>query len=183
MRAVFLDRDDTLVSNTEATAHTAHPGDLFTPALVRLLPDAAAACRRLREAGYRLVVVTNQAGIAEALCTPEEVEATNDRMRELLVAAPHGVTLDATYYSPCIATGTVPRFTCDHDWRKPKAGMILAAARELDVDLPSSWLVGDAPRDAESGIAAGIPRGHCLIIGPGHPLPDLAAAAGTILKA
>lgn len=189
--AVFLDRDDTLIDNARVTADTPHPGDLLDPGLVRLLPGVAASCARLRAAGYLLIVVTNQAGVAEGLCPPERIEEINDRMRELLGTPPlrggntrAGASVpprfDGVYYSPFIKTGTVPRFTADHDWRKPRPGMITTAAREFGVDLSRSWMVGDAPRDAESGIAAGIPPDRCLRIGDPR-FPDLAAAADHIL--
>ncbi len=178
--AVFLDRDDTLIDNKHVTANTAHPGDLLDPGLVRLLPGVAAACARLRAAGYLLIVVTNQAGVAEGLCPPERIEEINDRMRGLFAAAFPPVRFDGVYYSPFIKTGTVPRFTADHDWRKPRAGMIATAAREFGVDLSRSWMVGDAPRDVESGIAAGIPPGRCLRIGDPR-FPDLADAADYML--
>ncbi len=181
-RAVFLDRDDTLIDNKDATAHTAHPGDLFDPALVRLLPGAAWACARLRAAGYLLIVVTNQAGIAEGICTPGQIEETNDRMRELLRGAQPAATIDGLYYSPCLRTGAVARYAMDHDWRKPGPGMIVAGLREFGVGAAASWLVGDAPRDVEAGVRAGLRPERCLRIGEGIPLPDLEAAADHILR-
>lgn len=179
IRAVLLDRDDTIIDNAGVTALTPHPGDLFDPELVRLLPGAGDACARLFNAGYALIVHTNQAGIAEGVCTPGQIEATNDRMRGLL--AGFGVRLAGVYYSPFIRTGSVPRFTADHDWRKPAPGMARAILREFGIDAPRSWAVGDAPRDVAAASAAGIPGGRCLRIGPGLPLPNLAAAAEFIL--
>ncbi len=178
--AVFLDRDDTLIDNQHVTAGTAHPGDLLDPALVRLLPGVGESLGRLRDAGYLLLVVTNQAGVAEGLCSPERIEEVNDRFRALLEA--EGVRVDGVYYSPFIKTGTVARFTADHDWRKPRPGMVVAAACEFGVDVPRSWMVGDAARDVESGIGAGIPADRCLRIGAGATFADLTAAAEHILS-
>src|SRR5204863_6214500 len=177
--ARFLDRDDTLVDNKNATAGTAHPGELIDPALVRLLPGAAESCRRLSDAGFLLVVISNQGGVADGLCTLRDIEAVNDRVRELFRAG--GVEFAGVYYSPARPTGTTERFRRHTDWRKPGAGMIRAGARELKVSIEYSWLVGDAPRDVECGIAAGIPGAQCLWIGEDAPLPDLEAAAGVIL--
>lgn len=177
--AVFLDRDDTILANREATAPTAHPGDLIDPALVRLLPGAGGACRRLADAGFALVVVSNQGAIAMGHCTLEQVEAVNDRTRELL--AGDGARLAGIYYSPARPGGTVARFALPDPWRKPAPGMILAAAAELELDLARSWMVGDAPRDVESAIAAGLAPERCLMIAPGTPLPDLATAAARIV--
>lgn len=180
--AVFLDRDDTLVDNKAATAHTATPGDLIDPALVRLLPGAGDACARLQATGLQLVVITNQGGVAQGLCSPRQVEAVNDRLRELLRA--HGVELAGVYYSPNRPppAGLIPRYAAPHPWRKPGPGMLLAAAADLDLDLPRSWCIGDAPRDVESGLAAGLAPHRCLRIGPGQSLADLAAAAGLVLR-
>lgn len=180
--AVFLDRDDTIIDNRHATAGTAHPGDLMDPAIVRLLPGAAEGLRRLHDAGFPLVVVTNQGGMAGGAGTAADVEACNDRMRELL-RADAGVTLAGVYYSPWRPGGRIKRFAGSHPWRKPAPGMLLAAAADLDLDLPESWMIGDAPRDTEAAVAAGLRPERCLLVGPGAPLPDLAAAAHTILSA
>ncbi len=175
--AVFLDRDDTIIANREVTAATAHPGDLTEPALVRLLPGAGAALRRLADAGFVLVVVSNQGGVAMGVCTLEQVEAVNDRMRELL--AREGVALAGVYYSPARPGGTVARFAGPDPWRKPAPGMILAAANELGLDLARSWMIGDAPRDVEAAVAAGIAPGRCIQIG--RDVPGLEAAAERVL--
>ncbi len=181
--AVFLDRDDTLIDNKDATAPTATPGDLIDPDLVRLLPGVAQACLRLQESGLPLVVFTNQGGVAQGVCSLRQVEAVNDRLRQLLRET--GVELSAVYYSPNRPppAGLVPRFNTPHPWRKPGPGMLLAAAADLDLDLARSWCIGDAHRDVESGIAAGLAPQRCLRIGPGQPLPDLAAAAEVVLAA
>lgn len=181
--AVFLDRDDTLVDNRAATAHTAAPGDLIDPELVRLLPGAGEACSRLQHAGLQLVVITNQGGVAQGLCTLRQVEAVNDRLRRLLRG--HGVTLAGVYYSPNrpAPAGVIPRFIGPHPWRKPGPGMLLAAANDLDLDLSRSWTIGDAGRDVEAGVAAGLDPARGLRIGPGHPFTDLAAAAEHVLSA
>ena len=177
--AVFLDRDDTLLANREVTANTAHPGDLVDPSLARLLPGAGAACRRLRDSGFKLIIVSNQGGVAMGVCTLAQVEAVNDRLRELL--AEHGVELAGIYYSPARPGGTVARFAHPDPWRKPAPGMILAAAAELDIDLTRSWMVGDAPRDCEAGASAGIAPVRCLLVGEGMPFADVGAAAAHIL--
>ena len=178
--AVFLDRDDTLIANRAVTASTPHPGDLIDPAMVRLLPGAGAACKRLHGAGFALVVVSNQGGVAMGICTPAQVEAVNDRMREVL--AREGVELAGVYYSPARPGGTVARFAHPDPWRKPAPGRILAAAAELEIDLSRSWMIGDAPRDAEAGVSAGMARERCLLVGEGMEYADLAGAAARVLK-
>ncbi len=172
-RAVFLDRDDTLIDNA---------GDLADPSRVRLLPGSLVACERLAGAGYTLVVVSNQGVVARGGGSLRDVEATNDRVRALLTR-PHASRplVEAFYFCPFHPEGTVGRFASEHPWRKPAPGMILAAAGELGIDLACSWFVGDAERDIRAAIAAGIPPPCALLIGAARPLPDLAAAADRIL--
>ncbi len=187
--AVFLDRDDTLM---EANALPMPPppakaGDVVDPALVRPLPGAAAACRALREAGYALVIVSNQGVVARGGATCGTVETVNSRLRELLERESawdtnSGPLIEAFYYCPYHPRGTVPEFAREHPWRKPAPGMILAAAADLGLGLARSWFIGDAPRDIEAGLAAGIPADRCLLVGPGAPLRGVADAADRILR-
>lgn len=162
--AVFLDRDDTLIVNRAITAGMAHPGSLFDPGLVKLMPGAEEACRVLKEAGYALVVVTNQGAVARGECTIAQVEATNRRVLEV-VRAEAGVEIDGVYYCPYHPLGTVPPWNVEHSWRKPGAGMVLAAAEDLGLDLGRSWMIGDAERDVQAGIAAGIGRERTIVVG------------------
>jgi D-glycero-D-manno-heptose 1,7-bisphosphate phosphatase len=177
--AVFLDRDDTLIANRELTAQTDHPGDLCDPALVRLLPGVTEGLRLLRDAGLALVIVSNQGCIARGVCTVEQVEACNARLRDL-VRVEAGVEFDGIYYCPHHPRGTVPPFNTEHHWRKPAPGMFLAAAADLALDLSRSRLIGDAQRDAEAAIAAGIDRARCVLI-PADA-PDFLAAAARALS-
>jgi D-glycero-D-manno-heptose 1,7-bisphosphate phosphatase len=172
--AVFLDRDDTLIANREVTAGTPHPGDLCDPALVRLLPGVAEGLARLRDAGFALVVVSNQGCVARGVGTIEQVEACNRRMREL-VRVEAGVELDGVYYCPHHPKGTVAPFNTEHPWRKPAPGMILAAAADLGLDLSRSWMIGDTARDAEAAIAAGIAAERTVLVSL-----DLPAHARTV---
>lgn len=178
--AVFLDRDDTLIvcRNLAAPPPPAAPGDLIDPALVALLPGVLEGCGALREAGFALVVVTNQGTVARGGATCETVERVNDRLRELLTIKERGL-IDAVYYCPFHPKGMVPEFTREHPWRKPGAGMILAAAEDLRLDLERSWLIGDAVRDIEAGVAAGLGE-RCVRVGDGV---DFGGAVRRILAA
>src|SRR5262245_34969983 len=95
-RAVFLDRDDTLIACRELPAPPppARPGDLVDPALVRLLPGVARGLSRLRDAGFLLVVISNQGVVARGGASPDVVERVNDRLRGALREA-GGPNLDA----------------------------------------------------------------------------------------
>ncbi len=162
--AVFLDRDDTLIANRELAATMPYPGDLFNPELVDLLPEVPHSLRRLKEAGHLLVVVTNQGAVARGHCAIADVEATNHRMREH-IRRDAGVELDAVYFCPYHPGGSVPQYSIEHPWRKPAPGMLLQAASDLAIDITRSWMIGDASRDIEAALAAGIPHAHTIILG------------------
>jgi len=177
--AVFLDRDDTLIeaNSLPSPPPPAAAGDLVDPALVRLLPGALEACTRLHAAKFTLIIISNQGVVARGGLTIAGVERVNDAVRALLPGL-----IDAVYFCPYHPRGTVEPYAREHPWRKPNPGMILAARDELNIDLARSWLVGDAARDIEAGIAAGIAANRCLRIGTDQPIPSLRAATDTILR-
>ncbi len=145
--AVFLDRDNTLIANG---------GDLGDAESVRLLDGAAEALSELREAGYRLVVVTNQGGVARGKFTEADVDAVHQRIAQLLDDEIHQSGLiERFYYCPYHPEGTVAEYRRDHPWRKPNPGMILQASRDMELDLEHSWVIGDQDRDIAAGRAAG----------------------------
>jgi len=134
-----MDRDGTLIHD---------PGHLTEPEEVELLPGAAAAVRRLNDAGLPVIVVTNQSVIARGLAPASKVEGGNARMLELLAAA--GASVVAVYYCP-----HHPDFSGPCECRKPLPGMLVRGAREHDIDLLRSYMIGDSPTDIEAGAAAG----------------------------
>jgi D-glycero-D-manno-heptose 1,7-bisphosphate phosphatase len=138
--AVFLDRDGTLIHEAEY---------LKDPAGVEVLPGTAAGLRDLRAAGYALVVTSNQSGVARGYFDEDTVRRVNGRVRELLNA--QGADVDAVYYCPHYAKGTMPEYARECDCRKPAPGMILTAARDLNLDLERSWVVGDKAADVAFG--------------------------------
>jgi len=145
-KAVFFDRDHTLIED---------PGYLRDADAVRLMPGAADAVRTLRQAGYRIVVVTNQSGVARGFLDEPTLAAIHERVKQLF--ADQGAQIDAIYYCPYLdgPDAVVERYRRDSELRKPRPGMFLLAAKEHDVDLAASWAIGDSPRDAEAGKAAG----------------------------
>jgi D-glycero-D-manno-heptose 1,7-bisphosphate phosphatase len=183
--AVFLDRDDTIIDTQGVTADSSRPGDLWRPELVRLMPGAAGALRALHEAGLALVVFTSQGGVARGGYGLPEVEAVNDRMRDLLLEH-SGLRLDGLYYCPYHPTGSVAPFNIEHDWRKPAPGMIRTASRELGIDVSASFAVGDKPRDVEAAVNGGLARDRCFLLATSGESPadcaDLPAAARLILR-
>ena len=137
-RAVFLDRDGVL---TRAVMREGRPYPPASAAEVEILPGVVEVLRGLKEAGFVLIVVSNQPDVARGTTPKETVEAINAYLAERL---------------------PIDRFiTCYHDdgdncdCRKPRSGMLLTGAREFDLDLASSYMVGDRWRDVEAGNAAG----------------------------
>lgn len=145
--AVFIDRDGTLM---EEVCYCNDPGK------VRLIEGSAQALRRLRQKGYRTVLVTNQAGIARGLISMDQYTAVHARLLELL--GPD--TLDATYMCP-----DGPDKPSTH--RKPSPGMLLQARDELRLDLSRSWMIGDKPLDVLCGQNAGV-RSILVLTGYGR---------------
>jgi D,D-heptose 1,7-bisphosphate phosphatase len=143
-KAVFLDRDHTIMED---------PGYLSDPSAVKLLPGVELALRSLAQAGYKLVVVTNQSGVARGLLTEHALEGIHEELKRQL--GQKGASLDGIYYCPYHPEGTVEAYAIDSDLRKPKPGMLLKAAADLDIDLSASWMVGDSARDVEAGQRAG----------------------------
>ncbi|MEQ8770249.1 MAG: HAD-IIIA family hydrolase [Phycisphaerales bacterium] len=191
--AVFLDRDDTINRNADLpdAAWRGTPGDLLDPNHVHLLEGTEHAIRQLKDAGYTIVIITNQGGVARGHGDVADIDAVNDRLRQLLPhdpldetnePAPIGRSLiDACYACPHHPSGVVSHLADNHAWRKPNPGMVAAAINELNLDPERSWMVGDKQRDLDAARAAGIAPQRALLLGPGKDIPDLAAAAEIIL--
>ncbi len=178
---MFLDRDGTVIE------HVHYIGD---PAKVRLLPEVAPALRRLRDAGFGLVVVTNQSAIGRGIITLEQYDAVNAEMVRQLAA--EGITLDGVYYCPEAPTDDDRSVVTNND-RKPGPGMLLKGANDHHLDLSASWMIGDMISDALAGVNAGC-RGTFLVATGKQPfqneanavpglvvVPHLSAAADVIL--
>jgi len=144
--AAFLDRDG--VINVDH-------GYTYRPEHLEFTSTAVEAIGLLNKAGYRVLVVTNQSGVARGLYGLAEVEAFHAHINAALADA--GAHIDAFYYCPYHPQGTVAEFAIEHEDRKPGAGMIRRAMRDWNVRLEGSFLIGDKPSDAESAAAAGIP--------------------------
>jgi len=143
-RAIFLDRDDTIIEDS---------GYINSPEQVKLAAGAAGALVDLRKMGYKIIVVSNQSGIARGIITEQAIAQIHERLEQLL--AEQNAHLDRIYYCPYHPDGAVQRFRKDSDWRKPKPGMLFAAAKEMKIDLADSWMVGNDYRDVAAGKAAG----------------------------
>ena len=140
IRAVFLDRDGVI---NRALERDGLPYPPANPSEFKIFPEVPEACRRLKQAGFLLVVATNQPDVGRGTLKQEAVETIHAEMRRRL-------PLDRV--EVCYHPG---KGLSDCDCRKPKPGMLLRAARELDIDLAHSWMVGDRWRDVDCGHAAG----------------------------
>ncbi|MBC7380656.1 MAG: D-glycero-beta-D-manno-heptose 1,7-bisphosphate 7-phosphatase [Burkholderiaceae bacterium] len=163
--AAFLDRDG--VINFDAAY-------LYEWAEFRFLPGAIDALRDLQTLGYRLIVITNQSGIARGKYTEAEYQALTANLQASLLS--QGVRLDAIYYCPHHPDGRVAQYRLDCNCRKPRTGMIDQALRAFDIDLGRSILVGDKPSDIEAGIAAGVGRRFIVKCNGEGGLPSLGNA-------
>lgn len=143
-RAVFIDKDGTLIPDIPYNVE---------PERITLSPGAGNALRRLKDAGYLLVVVSNQSGVAHGLFSEAALEPVKTRLNDLL--AMYGVALDGFYYCPHLPDAVVPEYAVDCACRKPKPGMLVTAANDLNIDLSHSWMIGDILADSEAGKRAG----------------------------
>ncbi len=137
-RAVFIDRDGTLIEEV---------GYLDRPERVALYPWTIDAVRALNRGGFRVVLVSNQSGVARGFFTEAVVEAVHRHIAELLEAG--GARIDAYYYCPHHPDGKVKAYAVACDCRKPARGLVDRAARELGVDPSRSFVVGDRWLDVE----------------------------------
>ncbi|QJD79885.1 D-glycero-alpha-D-manno-heptose-1,7-bisphosphate 7-phosphatase [Spirosoma rhododendri] len=143
-KAVFLDKDGTLIVDVPYNVD---------PDQIVLYPDAGPALQRMQSAGYRLVVVSNQSGVARGYFAETALSAVWKRLTDLF--APFGVAFDGFYYCPHDSLGTTGADALACDCRKPKPGMLHRAALELNIDLAGSWMIGDILQDVEAGNRAG----------------------------
>jgi histidinol-phosphate phosphatase family protein len=180
-RAVFLDKDGTLIEDVPYNVD---------PTLIRLAPGAGDGLRQLHMAGYRLIVISNQSGVARGHFPEAALGDVERRLRELLADA--GVPLAGFYYCPHHPAGVVPEYAFDCGCRKPAPGLIQRACRDHGLDVAASWFVGDILDDMEAGRRAGcrtvlIDNGNetewvlTPAREPHHKAGDLAEAAALIL--
>lgn len=181
--AVFIDRDGTLIQEA---------GYLNDLSRLVFFPYTVDAVRQLNRGGYLVVVITNQAGIARGIVPEAFVGTAHRSISERLEAG--GAHVDAYYYCPHHPSGIVEGLNHACDCRKPRPGLLLRAAADLDIDLGRSYLVGDRWHDLEAGRAAGT---RAVLVRTGYGAADerapkpgvtadaivdnLAAAAGWIL--
>lgn len=179
--AVFLDRDGTIIEDTDY---------ISSPAQIKFIPGAVEAVKMLKNAGYKIIIISNQSGVARGLIT-EDMLQTIDKLihRTILNGGGH---VDGSYYCPHHPEHGVYPYKQSCECRKPHTGLIKRAVKEHDIDLSKSFMVGDHSTDIETARRAGIPSvfvmtGHGkeekekLKSQPDHFAPDLLSAVKWIL--
>ncbi|MCJ8208686.1 HAD family hydrolase [Mucilaginibacter sp. RS28] len=143
-KAVFLDKDNTLIDDIPYNVN---------PALITLKPGAIAGLRLLQDKGFKLIIISNQAGVAKGYFREEALADVERRICELLME--YGIHLTGFYYCPHHPEGSVADYAIACHCRKPLPGMLIEAAEKHHVDLSESWMVGDILNDVEAGNRAG----------------------------
>ena len=174
--AVFLDRDGVINVDSGYVGHW----DSFV-----FLPGAVDAMRTLCDAGYVLVIVTNQSGIGRGFYTEEDFHRLTEQMSEEL--SQQGVSVAGVYFCPHLPEATLPKYRKTCNCRKPSPGLIHRAIEDLDIDLTRSAMVGDKVSDMQAALAAGIPYRYQVIDGESYedciPVGNLAEACKKLLAA
>jgi D-glycero-D-manno-heptose 1,7-bisphosphate phosphatase len=154
--ALFLDRDGVIVED---------PGYLYRPGDLRIIPGASAVIASANRHGIAVVEVTNQAGIGRGYYTWQEFTAVEEALARML--ADSGAYVDAIFACPYHRDGAAPWAHPAHPARKPRPGMLLAAKKLLNLDLHTSWIVGDKLSDLEAGYHASLRGGLHVLTGEG----------------
>lgn len=148
-KAAFLDRDG-VINKDKAYVHKWEDFEF--------VPGAIEAMLKLQNAGYALVIVTNQSGLARGYYTENQYHALSDKMRAHL--AHQGVTIDGIFHCPHHPEGNVQSLTMICDCRKPAPGLLIKAAHQLDLDISNSIMIGDKQSDIDAARAAGVGRAY-----------------------
>jgi D,D-heptose 1,7-bisphosphate phosphatase len=191
VKAIFLDRDGVI---NELVYHQEQEviDSPFTVRQFKLMPGAAKAIKSLRQAGYLIVLISNQPGMAKGQMSKETFEKIRKKMQTELGKA--GGVPDGEYYCFHHPEAVIKQYKAKCDCRKPAPGLLLKAARDMDIDLGQSWMIGDNLSDVQAGKAAGcrtvlLGKLKCEVCNlmdeknarPDNISPDLAGAAQYIL--
>lgn len=186
-KAVFLDRDGVVIKDV---------GLITDKTNVEILDGAPAALKRLKENGYLLIIISNQAVIARGLCSEKDVDGINLFMNERIRKASQ-IAIDYFYYCPHHPNADVSRYRLDCECRKPRPGLLLRAAEDHAIDLQKSFMIGDRMSDIVAGSRAGcktiwlktghhhdepiVSSHHDPSIKPDYECDSLGSAAGYII--
>jgi D-glycero-D-manno-heptose 1,7-bisphosphate phosphatase len=143
-KAVFVDKDGTLVENVPYN---------IDPDKIRIYADVPEALKSLKKNDFKIIVITNQSGISMGYFSEDELKKANQGFIELM--KDQDLEIDGFYYCPHHPEGKIAEYAIECMCRKPKPGLIIQAAKELDIDLSASWVIGDILNDVEAGNLAG----------------------------
>lgn len=163
-KALFLDRDGTILKEVKGKTPETF-GYLLSVEDVELISGSAEAIAAARKLGFLVIIVTNQSAIARGWLKQSELEKINSRMYSLLLEIDPEAKIDALYFSPYHKDGVVKEYSIEHNSRKPDIGMILEAKKEFDIDLSSSYMIGDLESDMKCGLNAGM---KTILVKTGH---------------
>jgi D-glycero-D-manno-heptose 1,7-bisphosphate phosphatase len=143
-KAIFIDKDGTLVEDVPYNVD---------PAKIKLYPDVPEALLKWQKEGFKIIVITNQSGVAHGYFEEKAIQGVKETLEKMFEQ--YGIVIDGFFYCPHHHQGKVEAFAIDCECRKPKPGMIKRAAKELNIDLSQSWMIGDILNDVEAGNRAG----------------------------
>lgn len=143
-QAVFLDKDGTLIKDVPYNVN---------PDLIELTYGAIEGLQLLQSFGYKLIVISNQSGVARGYFSESKLEGVQEHLSKVLLE--QGIKLDGFYYCPHHPDGVVTEYAINCDCRKPEPGLILRASSEHDINLSDSWFIGDILNDVEAGHRSG----------------------------
>ncbi len=156
-KALFLDRDGTIIKQFPSTANPEPEKHAYITEInqVELIEGSADAVAQARRLGYKIIIATNQSAIARGWLTEEKSALINQRMYEMLKAENPGAIIDDLFYCPYYIGGAVKKYSISAPCRKPDTGMIVEAKNKYNIDLEKSYLAGDSFTDIKCGLNAG----------------------------
>jgi len=158
--AVFLDRDGTIIEDTDY---------ISSPAQIKFIPGAVEAVNKLKQAGYKIIIISNQSGVARGILSEDMLQTIDKVIHRAILSG--GGQVDGSYYCPHHPEHGVYPYKQACECRKPHTGMIKKAVREHDIDLSKSFLVGDHATDIETARRAGL-RSAFVLTGHGKEEKD-----------
>ncbi len=168
-KAVFLDRDGVI---TKEPPYYAHRIDQL-----ELVPKSAEAIRLLNKNGFKVIIISNQSGVARGYYQEKDIQIYNNEMKRQLEKK--GARIDAIYCCPHHPEAVIEKYRIDCDCRKPKPGMLRQAEKDLNLDLKCSFLIGDKTSDIEAGYRAGC---KTILVLTGHGNDELKKISKTNVK-
>lgn len=144
-RAVFLDRDGTIIEDTYY---------LHDPEKIIMLPYSIKALKKLQNFGFKLIIISNQSGVGRGYFKENTVKSVNKRLLSILKSS--GINIAGVYYSPHYKESKIPKYRKGANFRKPEPGMLLQAANDLNIELTASYMIGDREPDIGAGVNAGL---------------------------